>query len=99
MAVLLTALGCLGKSSESGDRRSTNAVFGVVTGQIEQITDSVGIFVWGDPANQLCQQWSIALFDQSGRFFGTSNSWSSADVYVLAAPGDPLTIVAAETLI
>ena len=61
------------------------------------IPQSRGIFVWGDPVNKLCQQWSIAAFDSSGYFYGTGVPWSSADVYVLEAPNDPLSVVAAES--
>lgn len=89
---LLFAIGCSG-SSDSGSNRAT----GVLTGQIDLITESVGIFVWGDEVNQLCHQWSVAAFDQSGWFYGTSRPWSSADVYVLPAPNDPLAVVAAES--
>ena len=97
LAVLLLAVICsAGCSSGSSGDRSANTQPGIVSGPISQVVDSVGIFVWGEPLNQLCQQWSIALFERSGWFYGTSNPTSSADVYVLAAPADPLTVVAAE---
>ncbi len=96
MASLLIALACAGCSGYSGSNRATAAVLGVMTGQIERIPESRGIFVWGDSINQLCQQWSAARVNQSGWFYGTSNPTSSADVYVLAAPNDPLSVVAAE---
>jgi hypothetical protein len=96
IASLLIALGCVGNNGNSGSNRATAAVLGVMTGQIEPITESVGIFIWGDSNNQLCHQWSLASNDRSGWFYGTSYSWSSADVYVLAAPSDPLAVVSAE---
>ena len=95
LASLLTASGCTGDGDSGGDRRSV-AGTGVLTGEIGPIAESVGIFVWGDTINQLCHQWSVARFDQSGWFYGTSNPTSSADVYVLSAPNDPLSVVAAE---
>ena len=94
VAAMLTFFGC-GGASENGET-TIGGGSGVLTGRIEQIPESRGILVWGDSINQLCQQWSVALFDQSGWFYGTNNSWSSADVYVLAAPNDPLSVVAAK---
>ena len=87
---------CSGCTSGSSGNRTGMTQPGIVSGPISQVVDSVGIFLWGEPLNQLCQQWSIAVFEQSGWFYGTSNPTSSADVYVLNAPADPLTVVAAE---
>jgi len=71
-------------------------VVGVFSGPIEEVEQSVGIFVWGAPWNQLCQQWSVARYEQSGWFYGSRYPWSSVDVFVLEAPEDPLSVVAAE---
>jgi hypothetical protein len=95
-ALLLVASGCGSDNSKSGDVRATDIVLGVMTGEMELIVESDGIFVWGDSINKLCQQWSVARNDQSGWFYGGRYSSSSADVYVLAAPNDPLSVVAAE---
>ena len=67
-----------------------------MSGPIESIPESVGFWTWGDGVNSLCQQWSVARFEQSGWFYGTSFSWSSADVFVMKGPADPLEVVAAE---
>ena len=97
VAAMLTIFGCgSGDDTSENGRTIFGVTLGVLTGRIEQIPESRGIFVWGDSINQLCQQWSVARFDQSGWFYGTSNPTSSADVYVLAAPNDPLSVVAAE---
>ena len=92
-ALLAAVTGC----GNSDNGANALAIPGVVTGPIEPITESVGIFVWGDSFNQLCHQWSIARQDASGWFYGTSVPWSSADVFVLEAPGDPLAVVTAES--
>jgi hypothetical protein len=92
---ILIALGCSGNGGASDD--GENSISGILTGEIQQVTESVGIFVWGDGVNQLCQQWSVARNDQSGWFYGTRNPTSSADTYVLAAPNDPFSVVAAES--
>ena len=96
--MLSIIFGCGGGSGNGTtvNAQGTGAVSGVLAGQIEGIPESHGIVVWGDSLNKLCQQWSVALFDQSGWFYGTSRPWSSADVYVLAAPNDPLSVIAAE---
>jgi hypothetical protein len=95
VATVLGILGCGGCDDSTSIPSAATSVF---TGQFGAITESVGIFVWGDNPNHLCQQWSIAKNDQSGWFYGTNFPWSSADVYVLPAPNDPLAIVAAENL-
>lgn len=96
VVAMLTAFGCNSGSGDSIISRAIDSTLGIYTGQVEPITESVGIFVWGHPLNQLCHQWSVARYDQSGWFYGTNYSWSSADVYVLPAPNDPLSVVAAE---
>jgi len=92
VATVLINFGCGGS-----DGTTSAVITGVLTGHFEQVTESRGIFIWGDSVNYLCQQWSIAQFDQSGWFYGTSFPWSSADVFVLAAPSDPLAVIAAES--
>ena len=69
---------------------------GVLFGSFEDVTESRGHWIWGDSVNVLCHQWSIAGYYYSGWFYGSNVSWSSADVYVLDAGTDPLSIVAAE---
>jgi len=98
IAMLSIIFGCGGDggSGETVNTQVTGGASVVLTGQIDEIPESRGIFVWGDSINKLCQQWSVAVFDQSGWFYGTSNPTSSADVYVLFAPDDPLSVVAAE---
>jgi hypothetical protein len=94
VVVLWTVVGCDGGSDNTQASRQGSVV---LTGQLDQIPESYGIVVWGDSLNKLCQQWSLALFDQSGWFYGTGTpSASSANVYVLAAPQDPLAVIAAE---
>jgi hypothetical protein len=94
--MLSISLGCGGGSDETVYTRAVGAASVVLAGQFNQIPESRGIFVWGDSSNLLCQQWSGATFNQSGWFYGSSFSTSTADVYVLAAPNDPLAVVAAE---
>ena len=98
VAVLFLAYGCGGGGGADNPLRPvTNPNTPVIlTGPIERIIEAQGIWVWGSAVNKLCQQWSVALHDQSGWFYGTSNSWSSADVYVLKAPQSPLSVTAAE---
>ena len=98
IAMLSITFGCGGDggNGESASAQATGGASVVLTGQIDRIPESRGIFVWGDSINKLCQQWSVAVFDRSGWFYGTSNPTSSADVYVMVAPGDPLSVVAAE---
>ena len=91
-AVLASLSGC---GSSDHDSRATG-VQGVMSGSIDQVIDSVGVFLWGDSLNMLCQQWSIFQFEESGWFYGTSYPWSSTDVYVLQGPADPLAVLAAE---
>ena len=93
---LSVAYGCSGGDGDSATGRVIRGSSGVMTGPIELIEESVGIFVWGDSINQLCQQWSVARWNQSGWFYGGSYITSTADVYVLSAAIDPLSVVAAE---
>lgn len=79
---------------DSGGGNSSNSA--LLFGTLEDIPESRGHWVWGDSQNNLCQQWSAARHEVSGWFYGINYSWSSADVYVLKAPADPLTVVAAE---
>ena len=93
VAVLWTVVGCNGGSDNTQAPRQALAV---LTGQLDQVPESYGILIWGDSPNELCQQWSVAGYDESGWFYGSVNPSSSADVYVLPAPQDPLAVVAAE---
>lgn len=98
VAVLFLVNGCGGGSgtdSPLGQLTNPNASV-ILTGPIEGMIEAEGIWVWGSANNKLCQQWSVARYDQSGWFYGTSNIWSSADVYVLKAPQSPLSVTAAE---
>ncbi len=95
--LLLTLVGC---NSDSDDVVTAGlpAEFAssVLSGEISDIAESRGAFLWGDGLNALCQQWSAARTDRSGFVYGTGVPWSSADVYVLPATSDPLEVVAAE---
>ena len=95
--LLLAAAGCDGESGRFDDVRVANPTPGVMTGELTQVVESDGVFVWGDSLNKLCQQWSVALNDSSGWFYGTGFPSSSADVFVLRAPNDPREVVAAES--
>ena len=93
----MIAVGCSGTANSRSDNTDApRSAFGVMSGPIEEIEESVGIFVWGLPSNQLCQQWSVAVYERSGWFYGSDYFWSSADVFVLKAPEDPLSVAAAE---
>lgn len=92
IAMVAITFGCSGGSGS--DSRGDASV--VYAGQIDQVLESRGIFVWGDSLNKLCQQWSLARPDQSGWFYGTDFPTSSADIFVLVAPQDPLAVIAAE---
>jgi hypothetical protein len=103
---VLVLTGC--GDSGNGGRRTINPNVGVVAtvphdpyvgvlyGVFSGVPESRGDWVWGDSVNSLCQQWSIAMDDYSGWFYGTDFSWSSVDVYVLPSTIDPLSVVAAE---
>ena len=88
--VVFSISGCGGSNDNSGN------FGGIISGSLVDIPESRGHWVWGDSVNSLCQQWSAARHEVSGWFYGTSFPWSSADVFVLKAPVDPLTIIAAE---
>ena len=92
LAVGYTACDGGGNSSAASNR----AAIGLVSGALVDIPESRGNWTWGDNINGLCQQWSAARFEVSGWFYGSSFSWSSADVYVLKAPADPFSVIAAE---
>lgn len=94
-AAMLVASSCGGGSDSIYDG-ARGVGSGVLAGEVVPVTESVGIFVWGESGNQLCHQWSVARNSESGWFYGTNYPWSSADVYVLAAPQDPLSVIAAE---
>jgi len=66
--MLLIAFGCGsgGGNSKTVNAQGSGAALAVLTGPIDRIRESRGIFVWGESLNQLCQQWSVARFDQSG---------------------------------
>ena len=93
VAVLWTVVACNSGSDNSPIPQEASAV---LAGQLDQVPDSYGILVWGAFPNELCQQWSVAGYDWSGWFYGSDKPSSSADVYVLTAPQDPLEVVAAE---
>lgn len=95
VAAMLVVSGCSGGGDSIYDR-ARGAGSGVLAGEIVPVIESVGIFVWGESGNQLCHQWSVARQSESGWFYGTNYPWSSADVYVLPAPNDPLSVIAAE---
>ncbi len=91
------AVGCAAcDGGGSSSANSNSAAIGLVSGALVNIPESRGNWTWGDTINGLCQQWSVARFEVSGWFYGTSYPWSSADVYVLKAPADPLSVIAAE---
>ena len=88
--VVFSISGCGGSNDNSSN------FGGIISGSLVDIPESRGNWIWGDSLNSLCQQWSVARFEISGFFYGTNFPWSSADVFVLKAPVDPLTIIAAE---
>lgn len=96
IAAVLLASGCGGSGGVDPAANLDTAAAPILTESIDRIPESQGIWVWGSGANKLCQQWSAARNDQSGYFYGTSFIWSSADVYVLKAPENPLSVTAAE---
>ena len=79
-----------------GDSDDPQPISIVLSGSLDNIPESRGDWIWGLNPNYLCQQWSIFQFDQSGWFYGSSYPWSSADVFVLEWPADPLEVIAAE---
>ncbi len=79
-----------------GGNENSSTTMGIISGSLVDIPESRGAWVWGDSQNTLCQQWSLSRPDIAGWFYGTNYVTSSADVFVLKAPADPLSIVAAE---
>lgn len=75
----------------------TDVVATLLSGPIDEIPEelSEGPWAWGDSYNRLCEYWSLSKPDESAWFYGTEIG-VNVDVYVLAAPNDPLDVVAAE---
>lgn len=94
--VFLMLSGCGGGGGGDGGNVNLDPFVGILYGSFEGVTESRGIWIWGDSVNSLCQQWSIATYNVSGWFYGTNFPWSSADVFVLESTTDPLSIIAAE---
>jgi hypothetical protein len=69
---------------------SVNAT--VLSAPISDLPESSGLFYWGDGVHDLYQQWSVYYPDSSGWFYGSTHSWSNADVYVFRGLADPTTI-------
>ena len=85
--LLLTTTSC----DDSGPDVAPELVNKVASGQL-RASEVVAAWVWGDGVNNLCQGWS-----SPGRFYGTEDGYSSADVAVIAQ-SDPLSINNAESL-
>ena len=56
----------------------------VITGPIDDLPESSGMFWWGDGANDLGHEWSTAAPETSGWFYASYAPWSTVDVYVYA---------------
>jgi hypothetical protein len=61
---------------------STNSYASLISGNLNSLPESQGAFSWGDGVNNLHQEWSIAVFNHSGWFYGSDSSESNADVFV-----------------
>lgn len=68
----------------------------VISGSIINLPESAGFpFYWGDGSNDLYQEWSAAatgVMATNGWFYGSTYSWSNADIYVYANLSDPTSI-------
>lgn len=53
----------------------------LLTGPLINVEENATNVYWGDGLHNLTQQWSIALFGQSGWFYGSAYGWSNADVF------------------
>lgn len=63
----------------------------VLAGPITNLPESSGAYCWGDGLHNLCQDWSYRTAD-SGWFYGSSYSWSNADIYIARGLADPTTV-------
>ena len=98
IVIFIVLSGCSGgDTSDSGgyvDGIDANST--LISGSIENVPESFGYWIWGDSVNKLCQQWSLNIPNRSGWFYGTDSLTSTADVYVLKAPFNRLTVNNAE---
>ena len=65
-----------------------NSEGALLTGTIEGLQESMGMYYWGDGLNDLHQNWSVCTTTSSGWFYGSSYGSSNADVYVYSGLSD-----------
>ena len=102
LAIAVTALVVLLASCESsgGESALPPPKLGdsppIIYGSFSDLPVSGSGWIWGDGINAICQQWHVAIFDQAAWFYGTDWPWTTADVYLLKEPADPLSVNVAE---